>query len=229
MKTLIYSSFPLNCIPDSNGRISTRHINGQRIQLSYCSGWGDFPHLEISLIGCWSSWDNSIRLYPERAFSQFQKVINSSELIVGFNSLRFDDNLCYANGIEIKTNYDLLTEVWAAAGMPREYTWGVTRKGYNLKNLVAANTNIKLLEKKELAPIFWQRGQQWAVADYLVNEILALKQIWIHRDNLIDPIEKTVGLHLRGYNAPLGTESRTIISPISETEIELQELDEIPL
>ena len=107
MKTLIYDCEIIRCIPTRNGY----HEPG----LEYCEGWQDFENMGISLIGAWLSWNNSVVIYPGSAFSKFQKDVDTADLIVGFNSLSFDDKLCQANGIKVKTDYDLLQEVWAAA------------------------------------------------------------------------------------------------------------------
>lgn len=181
MNVLIYDCEIIKCIPGKNGY--------KKPGFEYCAGWNDHANMGISLIGAWQSKDNSIRIYPQKAFNSFQKAVKEADLIIGFNSISFDDKLCRANGIEIETHYDLLSEVWTAAGMPRTYTYGVTRAGYRLEDLAQANLGRGKSGSGELAPELWQRGKQWEVARYLTDDILLTKQIFDRRDNLIDPTD----------------------------------------
>lgn len=181
MKILIYDCEISNCIPPKDGQLKPN--------LKYCQGWRDFKGMGISLIGAWLSWESYIRIYPESAFSQFQKAVNEADLIVGFNSLAFDDKLCQAHNINIETDYDLLSETWAAAGMPRQYKYGVTRAGYKLENLAQANLGKGKSGSGEYAPEMWQQGNQWGVVTYLTDDILITKQIFQKRSHLIDPTD----------------------------------------
>ncbi|MBD2771215.1 hypothetical protein [Iningainema tapete] len=194
MKILIYDCEIIKCIPDRSGYLKPG--------FQYCEGWTDFKGMGISVIGAWLSWDNSIRIYTQAVFSEFQKAVNQAQLIVGFNSLSFDDNLCAANGIDIKTDYDLLSEVWSASGMPRTYTYGKTRSGYKLENLVQANLGRGKSGSGELAPELWQKGNKWGVIRYLTDDILITKQIFQRRAKLIDPTNGDV-LCLREPTEPI--------------------------
>ncbi len=195
MKTLIYDCEIIKCIPGRDGY--------KKPEFEYCKGWDDHANMGISLIGAWLSWDNSIRIYPQSAFDKFQQAVNEADLIVGFNSISFDDKLCQANGIRITTDYDLLSEVWAAAGMPRQYTAGKTRAGYKLENLAQANLGRGKSGSGEMAPELWQRGKQWEVARYLTDDILITKQLFERRSRLIDPTDDFFILCLREPDEPI--------------------------
>lgn len=195
MKTLIYDCEIIKCIP---GRDSY-----QKPGFDYCKGWNDHANMGISLIGAYLSWKDSIIIYPQSAFSAFQKAAEEADLIVGFNSISFDDKLCRANGIEISTDYDLLSEVWAAAGMPRQYTPGKTRAGYKLENLAQANLGKGKSGSGELAPELWQQGRQWEVATYLTDDVLITKTLFERRASLIDPTDSFSQLCLREPTEPI--------------------------
>ena len=194
MKTLIYDCEIIRCIPDRSGH--------REPGLKYCEGWHDHANMGISLIGAWLSWKDSIRIYPKSAFGAFQEAVDEAELVVGFNSINFDDKLCQSNGIRIKTDYDLLQEVWVAANMPRYYTPGETRPGYKLENLAQANLGRGKSGSGELAPVLWQQGKQWAVAKYLTDDVLITKEIFQRRDRLIDPTDREI-LRLREPGEPI--------------------------
>lgn len=222
MKILIYDCEIIKCIPDREGFRNPNFL--------YCDGWHDHANMGISLIGAWLSWDNSIRIYPQSAFAAFQKAVKEAELIVGFNSISFDDKLCHANGIEISTNYDLLSEVWAAAGMPRTYTYGQTRAGYKLENLAQANLGRGKSGSGELAPELWQRGKEWEVARYLTDDILITKAIFQRRQRLIDPTDGSI-LCLREPDEPIQQPGAKFLdTDFNDLDLtaEDKDLDEIP-
>lgn len=221
MKILIYDCEIIKCIPDRDGFKNPNFL--------YCDGWHDHSNMGISLIGAWLSWDNSIRIYPHSAFDKFQKAVDEADLIVGFNSISFDDKLCRANGIWIETDYDLLSEVWAAAGMPREYTRGVTRAGYKLENLAQANLGRGKSGSGELAPELWQKGKQWEVARYLTDDILITKAIFQRRSRLIDPTDGSF-LYLREPDEPIQEEGASFLdTDFSNLDLTAEEkLDQTP-
>lgn len=184
MKTLIYDCEILKCIPGGVFRSG----------IEYCSGWDDYSNMGISVIAAWISWDSEsqgIRVFTPSiepaATAKFQQLVNSAELIVGFNSQRFGDRLCAANGIKITTGYDLLLEVWEAAGMPREYVPGVTRAGYNLGSLARANLGIDKTGSGALAPELWQKGHHADVIQYCINDVWITKALFENRAKLKDP------------------------------------------
>lgn len=211
MKTLIYDCEIVRCIPGRDGY--------KKPEFEYCGGWNDHANMGISLIGAYLSWEDKIKIYPRSAFGAFQKVVDQAELIVGFNSLSFDDKLCRANGINIETDYDLLSEVWAAAGMPRRYTYGQTRAGYKLENLAQANLNKGKSGSGESAPELWQQGNQGEVLSYLTDDILITKQIFDKRDRLIDPTDNSI-LTLREPTQPIYEGASIVEMPTNEELVE---------
>lgn len=94
-KFLVYDCEIAQCIPD-------KKINSNP-DLKYCQGWKDFKGMGISVICAYASWDDSYHVYLEDNLGEFQKLVNQADEIVGFNSLSFDDPLCTAHGLKIKT------------------------------------------------------------------------------------------------------------------------------
>lgn len=181
-KYLVYDCEIANCIPDG-----TRQPN-----LIYCDGWHDYEGMGISLIGAYLSWENTIKIYPAEALSEFQKAVNEADEIVGFNSKNFDDKLCKAHGVNIETTYDLLEEIRFASGQPRKYTSGETRAGYKLDNIAIANFGFGKNGSGAMAAILWQQKKQWDVANYLVNDVLLTTKLYkriLSGEPIIDPTD----------------------------------------
>lgn len=80
--------------------------------LKYCEGWEDYEGMGISVIGAYTSWDNRFRVFCKDNLHWFQEVVKIADEIIGFNSIKFDDNLCKAHGINIK----LLMMFWSNFG-----------------------------------------------------------------------------------------------------------------
>lgn len=164
---------------------------GYHSEYQWCNGWQDYESMGISCIATYSNWDNAYRIFSQETLDLFQKLVNKSNHIIGFNSLSFDDKLCAANRLEIKTNYDLLSQVWIAAGLPPTYTKGITTAGYSLEKLARANFGSGKTGSGELAPILWQQGKQQAVKAYCMTDVYLsvelLKLGW--KGELVDPIK----------------------------------------
>lgn len=176
-KTVIYDCETYRCIP--TGNLSP--------DLEYCQGWNDFQGMGISVIGAYSSWDDRYHVYLEDNFLDFQALINQAEEVVGFNSLSFDDQLCAAHGLEVKTTYDILCQVRVAVGMPPQYVKGVTRRGYSLEELAKANLGYGKSETGAIAPELWQRGQRGRVIDYCLGDVDITRKLYEGKSQLIDP------------------------------------------
>ena len=151
--------------------------------------WGDHANMGISCIATYSNWDNAYRIFQADELQQFQKLVNQSDRVVGFNSLSFDNKLCAANGLKIQTSFDLLSQTWVAAGLPPTYTKGVTIAGYSLEKLALANLGTGKSGSGSLAPVLFQQGKKHSVYMYCMNDVYLsvelLKLGWA--GELIDP------------------------------------------
>ena len=183
MTYLAYDCEIENCIPN----------RGEPIEegLNYCQGWGDHAGMGISVITVYTAPDDRYRVYCKDNLEEFAKLVAWAEEqrleIVGFNSIGFDDKLCAANGINIRTTYDLLCEVRIASGQPPYYVKGKTRAGYNLDAIAKATFGRGKTGSGALAPVMWQRGQIGAVINYGLYDIQLTKRLFDNRHQLIDP------------------------------------------
>lgn len=169
-------------------------------QYSYCKGWDDFDNMGISVIGAWCSGfagfgegyhsfinhDSSI----PGSFPEFQELANAADAIAGFNSQAFDDQACAANGIQISTTYDLLREVYVAAGLnPWPNAFDDRYKGYGLGKLATANLGYGKSSRGDKAPLQWQRGDRQGVIDYCLLDVRITKELLDRRERLISPAD----------------------------------------
>jgi len=181
MNAILYDCEIMNCIPHHSEIIPWQGLD-------YCQGWDDFAGMGISCVCAIDLQDNLPRIFLPDNLSEFSELISRPGIrIIGFNSRSFDDRLCQANGIDVKTDYDLLEEIRFAAGYPREYTPGVTPKGYNLDALAKANGFPAKSGRGDLAPVWAQTGQIGRLVDYCLRDVTTTLQIWSSRSALTDP------------------------------------------
>lgn len=164
---IIYDCEIIRCIPQ----------RGQENDpaFKYCQGWGDYFGMGISVIG--HQFNNNPPEYSLTTvdFDEWVDSKPSDAVVIGFNSLAFDDQLITANGSAKYniTQYDLLCEVRVAAGLQRnDRPRGQT---YALGALAEANGLVK--GKGVLAPVLWQQGRCRTVIEYCLNDVLITSQI----------------------------------------------------
>lgn len=134
--------------------------------IEYCAGWDDHANMGISVICAYDYVDGRYRVFCEDGFSDFVDLARVRSPVIGFNSLRFDDKLCVANELDVATEYDLLVEVWRAAGRFSPSGLDALAKA----NSVGAKTG-----HGALAPVLWQQGQYGKVIDYCLDDIRLTK------------------------------------------------------
>ena len=149
-------------------------VNGTRINgISYCQGWEDFAGMGISVICAYESKYERYRVFCKDNLMEFQKLANDPDaLIIGYNSESFDDRLCAANGINVKTGYDLLREFYIAKGLnPYPAKYGPEYKGISLDNVAKVNLPIRKTGNGAYAPVLWQQGEYGQVIDYCLQDV----------------------------------------------------------
>lgn len=188
MRIIIYDCEIIKAIPDKN-KVNLGHIE-------YCNGWDDFENMGISVIGVNILDDNfdlvSNHNIASNNLGTFQLGLNGTEVLVGFNNQHFDDNLIKANGFTIPenvVNYDILAEIWEAAGLGRTFEYP-THAGFSLDAICKANGLGEKTGTGANAAILWQQGKVKEVIEYCENDIRLTKQLFDliqEKGEIIDP------------------------------------------
>lgn len=154
--------------------------------LDHCKGWTDYKGMGISVVAAYDFLNDAYMVFMDDNLHKFQNLIDQREYVIGFNSLRFDDCLCAAHGVEVTTSYDLLAEIRAAVkGMPKVETMG--RRAYNLELLSQVNLGGGKFGTGAMAPMLWQRGRIGTLISYCLRDVQVTKALFDRRLNLIDP------------------------------------------
>lgn len=174
----------------------------------YAEGWNDYEGLGVACICAWSSKFGGYGIFSE-VFDQhevfknlvneldgaviaiapipdFQKWVNAQAIISGYNSREFDDNVIAATGIQCKTNYDILREIYAAVGLDPDYKFPEDKKeqwtkykGYRLEDVAKANFGRGKIGNGAMAPIQWQDGEYEAVIKYCLDDVKLERDLFL--------------------------------------------------
>jgi len=161
--------------------------------IEYCKGWDDQANMGISVICAYDYIEDRPRIFLEDTFQEFEQLARNC-LVVGFNSESFDDKVCAANAICVKTGYDILRECYKAKGLlPYPKKFDDRYKGYGLNALAQATLGMQKTGYGAKAPIDWQKGRRGSVIDYCMNDVMLIKKLFdqiLAGLALIDPINK---------------------------------------
>jgi hypothetical protein len=146
--------------------------------VEYCAGWEDFTGMGISCICALDVLQGRPRVFFEDNFADFQELVASSRVVVGFNNHRFDDRLCAAHGIWIRPeqSQDLMQIIWQAAGLGPAYQRD-SHGDFTLDKLCRANFGDGKVVSGAMAPLWWQAGQYGRVADYCLRDVMLTVQL----------------------------------------------------
>jgi DEAD/DEAH box helicase domain-containing protein len=196
-----------NCIPDRN--------KPNDPDFEYCKGWDDFQGMGIACIGAYESATDRYRVFTEgdmgRGFGEFIDMLLRADVIVGFNSYRFDNQLLcndpvftsellrvggkFRDLMEFEVylqgkTYDILREVWKLSGLNPDVFNFRTHGGVGLDAIAGVTFNLAKTGKGDLAPILWQTGRYGECIDYCLNDVkltVMLLECIINGSGIIHP------------------------------------------
>lgn len=164
--------------------------------IAYCEGWRDFQGMGISCIGAYDYQEARYRVFCKDNFAEFQRLVDGTDLVIGFNNLAFDNRLCEANGITVpdEKSYDLLVEIWKGAGLEPLFEYP-THAGFGLDAICKANFGCEKSGHGALAPVQWQQGEIGVVIDYCLNDVrltrMLFERVFID-ENIRDPRDSSL-------------------------------------
>ena len=151
----------------------------------------------VSVICAYDAVDDRFRVFTRETFGDFA-VLACNRYLVGFNSIAFDDEVLRHIGIHVRSDYDLLQELWVAAGLGREFVYP-THTGFGLNATAEANGFGNKTGWGGFAPVQWQRGEVGTVIDYCLEDVRLtsrlVKQV-METGKLRDPRDPTSWLDI---------------------------------
>lgn len=176
----IVRAIPTNGVPREEG-------------VAYCHNWQDYSNMGISVIVAYDSAMREYHVFLHDNLNEFQTLV-AGKMIVGFNSVSFDDRVCAAHGLVVKTNYDVLRSIYSAKGLdPFPQYYSEAYRGYSLDAVSMATFGVGKSEQGALVPMLWQKGEWGRVINYCLRDVrllVALMSRICAGDGIIDPVTK---------------------------------------
>jgi hypothetical protein len=188
MNIVVYDIEIENAVPDQRSQIIPN--------IRYCNGWHDYQGMGVAVVTAYEYQFDRYRIFFKDNLKDFDALQRTSQVLVGFNSKRFDDLVLACNGVVIDTSkvYDILPELWEAAGLPPvKHRDDFDRKlhgGYNLDAVSYINTGFKKSGSGAMAPVLWQQGKRGEVVDYGLADCWLTKLVFdkvLENGELKDP------------------------------------------
>jgi hypothetical protein len=123
---VMYDIEIFNAIPDDKEQGDPR--------LLYCGGWEDYEGMGISVVTAYDFVDSQLSVYLQDNLGDLGTLINSRQILMGYNNKKFDDNVLRANGIDVphEKSYDLFLQI-VNTQPPGN------RRGFRLADMLQAN------------------------------------------------------------------------------------------
>ena len=154
-----------------------------RPESEYCEGWNDHKGMGISVLTAYDYDTDRYRIFMQDNLKEFEALCRG-RLVIGFNSIHFDDKVCAAAGVDVTTKYDLRKEVCNALGV------GPFERGLRLDELARVNLGTQKSGHGAAAPHDWQAGKHGGVADYCLEDTRITKRLVdkiLRHGRLLDP------------------------------------------
>jgi hypothetical protein len=147
--------------------------NGPRLpDIEYCEGWRDHANMGIAVLGAYDYVERRARIFMKDNLDEFVRLTEQHDVIVGFNSIAFDNKIVLAElGVDLTPkSYDILVELWRGAGLAPVFNFR-THGGFGLDAACKANFDTEKTGNGALAPVDFQRGNFGTVVDYCLNDV----------------------------------------------------------
>lgn len=191
MKNIRYLVYDIEIFKAIPPKVYSEWIEG----IAYCNGWDDKANMGISVI-CAAANDMQSSVFCWREdqdnLKRFQWEVERHDLLVGFNSESFDDQVLASHGIEVHTGYDILREFYRAKGLnPYPEKFDSRYAGCGLNAIAQANGLGAKTGDGALAPVWWQQGEKDRVVEYCIQDVKLTQAIFekiLNDEPLNDPV-----------------------------------------
>jgi len=166
-------------------------------------GWKDFKSMGISVICAYDYATKHARIFCWDNLHRFQELIDSTDIVAGFNSILFDNNLCKAHKLHIPQEkvYDIAGAIRIGHGQKPFYTDSPPPPGLSLDSLCRVNFGIGKPKFGGLAPLMWRDGSYGTVIDYCMQDVYLTKMLLdriIEHGKIISPLHKCGAVRVKG-------------------------------
>ena len=128
--------------------------------------------MTISVVGTWDSETDSYRCFEQKEFPELWKILEKTDLLVGFNSEHFDIpilNKYYPGDLTKIRSLDLMAELYAVLG-----------RRIRLDAIAEGTLGEKKIGHGSQAHQWWSQGLYDKVKEYCLKDVELTKRIFDH-------------------------------------------------
>lgn len=149
-----------------------------------CSkGWNSHDEMGISVLVIFDYAEMRYRVFDDRNKVGALEILNGYDLVVGFNTVKFDWKLINASwGQRLNPrhskDYDVLREIWIAKGLNPDVFEPQTHGGYKLDDVAFDTIGLRKSGDGALAPVLFQEGRWSELVDYCIRDVQIEKELF---------------------------------------------------
>lgn len=148
-----------------------------------CSnGWNSHDEMGISVLVIFDYAEMRYRVFDDRNKDEALEILNAYDLVVGFNTVKFDWKLIHATwqhtAQRISKDYDVLREIWTAKGLNPDVFDPRTHGGYKLDDVAFDTIGLRKSGDGALAPVLFQEGRWSELCDYCIRDVQIEKELF---------------------------------------------------
>ena len=143
-------------------------------------GWQSHDEMGVSVLVIFDYQTMRYRIFGDNNIEEALDILFYHDLVVGFNTVRFDWKLLKATYIEScakralnrkSKDYDILREIWKLLGLNPDVFSPKTHGGYKLDDVARESINMQKSGDGALAPLLYQQNRLYDVIDYCVEDV----------------------------------------------------------
>lgn len=159
-----------------------------------CSrGWDSYDEMGISVLVMFDYRTMRYRIFDDKNHHEAALILNTYDLVVGFNTMKFDWKLVKStwpemfppllkngDGFEIRKgrDFDILREIWLSLGLNPDKFEPRTHGGYKLDDVAWDTIQIRKTGNGAAAPLMFQAGQFSELVDYCIEDVRIEKTLF---------------------------------------------------
>lgn len=141
-----------------------------------CSnGWRSHDEMGISVLVIFDYSTMRYRVFDDKNKDEAVHILNTYDLVVGFNTVGFDWKLIKATwptkAARVSKDYDILREIWIAQGLDPDHFDMKTHGGFKLDDVAFDTIGMRKTANGALAPVMFQAGQFAELTDYCLEDV----------------------------------------------------------
>jgi hypothetical protein len=157
-----------------------------------CSrGWDSHDEMGVSVLVIFDYATMRYRVFDDRNCEEAISILKGYELVVGFNTVKFDwklikatwpveyvthspelrDGAVVQSDGRISRDFDILREMWLTLGLDPDRFNPATHGGYKLDDVAFDTLGMRKTSNGALAPIMFQEGRIAELIDYCIEDV----------------------------------------------------------